>query len=73
MSPTVEEPEVRWYNLKIKGGDVVSIKADVICKPGIDSPFYRLKRDDRLVAEIQKDEVAGWWISSRARSEQKSS
>ena len=63
MSPTVEQPQARWYHFRLKGGDIVAVRASVLCRPDDTAQKYRLKRDGELVGEFATDEISAWWVS----------
>ena len=62
MSPTVEKPTNRIFNIRFKDGSNQAVIADTICKPRPNDSFYRLKRDGELVAEYDGADVSGWCV-----------
>ena len=68
MSPTVEEPKRRWYQLRFKDGATLEVRADVICKPSKDRNTYQLKHEDQLVGEFSAEDISGWWVTNNAIS-----
>ena len=64
MTPTIEGESTRFYHIRFKNGDLVSVRAVTICTPDKDSSLYMLKSGDgTIVAQFNESEVAGWHMT----------
>lgn len=63
MTPTVEEPEVRYFVVRFEDGKEATVRADKVCRPDAkDGRNYRFKLDGVVVAEYAASAVTGWRI-----------
>jgi len=64
MSPTIEKPKHRCYNVRFSGGDTVDFMAETVCEPTEESPYYVFKKSGNVVAKFKESVVDGWHIEN---------
>ena len=79
MAPTTETPPVRYFHIQLKASSagqwapVITVQADKVCErvqqtdaQGYEHMLHLFKRGGVLVATIESDTIAGWWIDEGA-------
>lgn len=75
MAPTIEEKPVRHFLVQLKASEaghwapVIKVQADTVCErvhqadsQGYEAVNHLFKRGPTVVATIESETIAGWWI-----------
>lgn len=75
MAPTIETLPVRYFHIQLKASTtgqwapVITVQADTVSESvtktdarGYENVFHLFKRGETIVATIESDTIAGWWI-----------